>query len=84
MGDGGGQPGAARVRNFGPDAAPTGKRKNDAWAAKGPKAPKGPIKEVGRRGSLTAADDDDDSAVDDRPFWEVADTEADSEEEEGK
>ena len=66
------------TRSFGADAAPRAKRKTGRWASKGPR---GPIKEVGGAGfSAGAFDyDDDDSAEDEKPFWEIADT-ADSEE----
>jgi RNA recognition motif-containing protein len=71
------------TRSFGADAAPRAKRKTQRWATKGPR---GPIKEVGGAGFSAGGydyEDFDDSADDEKPFWEVADT-TDSEEQDSE
>ena len=64
------------ARNFGPDAAPRGRRKTTPRGAKGERVPKGPIKEK-RGGQIFAGamdDSQDDTVIDDTPFWLRADS----------
>jgi len=58
----------ARRRDFGPDAAPRGKRRSDPWDVKGERGPKAAV--VRRPKTLDYDDDLDDDDLDAVPFWE--------------
>jgi len=76
---GGGGPGGPPTRNFGPDAAPRGKRKPDVGRnGSGERAPRGANKPPAASRRATFVEDEPDDA-EDVPFWAVDDEKGDDE-----